>query len=256
NVYRGEGDGELKRIATAEGRVFVDEGLREGVRYRYAVSAILGEGETPLSEPVEVETAPRPQLEGVDPLPPDRLILTFSEEMGGSAQNPSAYELFDLNAVAGARSPLRPSSALLVTPFRVMLTFPGKALRPGGVYLIAVSGLSSRKGAPLGEASVEFRIPGEPKPPSDLSLMIVHPNPVCVGRGTTRLIFDHLPPGTVISIYSMDGSPVISLPPAGPEGRVRWNLMDSSSNPVPPGVYIFRAEFEGKVRSGKVAVVR
>ena len=129
-------------------------------------------------------------------------------------------------------------------------------MRPGGVYLIVVSGVSSKKGAPLGEASVEFRIPGEPEPPSDLSRMIVYPNPVCVERGATRLIFDRLPPGTIVSIYSMDGSPVISLPPAGPEGRVRWNLTDSNSNPVPPGVYIFRAELGDRVRSGKVAVVR
>lgn len=254
-VYRAEDGGEFHKVATVASRAFIDRGLNSDHIYRYGVTTVFGGWESEMSDTVEVRPAPPPELVSCSPLPPSRVRLEFSVEMGESVGRTSSYELRDITVAGGVKSPFVPSSALLITRRRVLLTFPGDPLRPGHSYVLSISGISSKAGSPMEEVTVEFDIPASAQRFTDLDSLRVYPNPVSLERGAPRVIFDHLPLGTRISIYASDGSLVVRLPPAGMEGTVRWNLLNSSSNLVSSGVYIYVARYKGKRRTGKLAVV-
>jgi len=253
-VYRAEDGGEFHKIAVIPSRSFIDEGVDPGHIYRYGVTTVLGGWESGMSDTVEVRPALPPKLVSCFPLPPNRLRLEFSVEMSEDAGKVSSYELRDITVTGGVKSPITPSSALLISARRLLLTFPDKPLKAGHAYVLTISGISSKVGSPMGERRVEFEIPVSGRRFADLDSLRVYPNPVSLMRGAPRVIFDRLPLGTRISIYAPDGNLVVQLPPAGPDGTVRWNLLNSNSNLVSGGVYIYVARFRKKRRIGKLAV--
>jgi subtilisin family serine protease len=256
NVYRAEDEGRFHRIVTVMGRSFTDSELDPDRLYRYAVTTVLDGWESEMSDPVELRPSPPPELSSIDPMPPSRIILEFNEGMDSSVRRVSSYELSEITTTGGVKSPTTPSSALLVSSKKVLLSFPGDPLKPGRSYTLSISGLSARTGAPMEKVTVKFEIPKSDEVFTDLNSLRVYPNPVSLERAAPRVIFDRLPPRTKVSIYTPDGNLIVELPPAGMDGAIKWNLLNRSSNLVASGIYIYIARFKGQRRTGKLAVVR
>ncbi len=93
---------------------------------------------------------------------------------------------------------------------------------------------------------------------SDLNMMKVYPNPVKTGSmHYSRVVFDNIPIGSNIKIYDIAGQLIKELETRdSSSNKVMWFLDNANDSKIASGVYIYFVEFRGKVKSGKIAVVR
>jgi hypothetical protein len=107
---------------------------------------------------------------------------------------------------------------------------------------------------------------------SDLDKINVVPNPYVVtneleqldlqnplDRGPRRVYFNHLPQNCTISIYTIDGSLVNSLPHSSTidDGIEYWDLTTKDNFPIAYGVYIYHIDAgEAGEKVGRFAVIK
>lgn len=91
----------------------------------------------------------------------------------------------------------------------------------------------------------------------DLSNVYVFPNPLHEGRHGSQMMIAGLPGGATVEIYSLDGTPLVSLSEQSGTGGVYWDLKDNAGMKVPSGIYLLRVEIEGqKPVLKKAAIIR
>lgn len=95
---------------------------------------------------------------------------------------------------------------------------------------------------------------------ANLDDMYVYPSPADRSRHTS-LTFANLPRYVDIIIFNLDGKRIAEFSESDGNGGIDWNMKDSEGQPVPSGVYIFRASMtDGKgsevsVKTGKLVVI-
>ncbi|MGQ9610815.1 MAG: FG-GAP-like repeat-containing protein, partial [bacterium] len=260
-IYRGIGDKELLPIKTLYNRdlqnfaVLYDKNLIEGEKYTYAISSINADGqESILSEKVTVIPNAPPKLLSVKFLSPNILYLYFNEAMGELAKDKDRYIISN-----GSGEIFIPSSAILdIQGKRVVLTISGLK---SGTYKVKANEINDSTGVYISSEynSTEFEV-SIPEIPvySDLSSIRVYPNPVRTGsRHYARVIFDNIPLGSVIKIYDLIGQLIKEFEVGySSTNRVMWFLDNANDKKIASGIYIYLIEFNGNVKSGKIAVVR
>jgi hypothetical protein len=83
----------------------------------------------------------------------------------------------------------------------------------------------------------------------------VYPNPLRVARGDQALIFDRMPAGSTVKIFTISGHWVRTLPAA--TGVVPWDLRNDSGDPVASGLYLYLISTpSGDKTRGKFTVIR
>jgi hypothetical protein len=234
---------------------FRDSDVKTDVEYWYAVTSVDNTGdETGFSAKVAVMPNAPPQLLSAEYIQPSGIRLTFSEGMGGSAQNESNYFIISKFDVKNT-----PSSAILIShKEQVMLTVDD--ISPG-YYTIQVVSVRDDTGVPISmeKNSADFRVPTiSVQEYSDLAQLIVYPNPVMSGsRHASRMIFHNLPLDTTIYIYDFNGEIIRTLDTDEQQNnRIIWYLDNKENAEVASGVYIYKAECDGDRRTGKIAVIR
>ncbi len=88
-----------------------------------------------------------------------------------------------------------------------------------------------------------------------LASVRVYPNPVRVARGDNHLMFDQMPAGSTVKIYTVSGRWVKTLP--APSGSVSWDLLNDSGDRVASGIYLYlAADAQGNKSRGKFTVIK
>lgn len=253
-VYRAVGDdGEFVALAAvADEPVYVDGTVREGERYRYEIR--VGDA---VSDPVGVFVGEQPRLLSAEELTGSRVGLAYSLPMGGSARQASVYRAV---AVGDASRVWTPTSvARQARPEEAILAFPTPL--PAGDYVVeVVRPLDTRSvdEMPVDETarSAPLHISSDAARPTDLRGLRVYPNPVYPRRHhVARVEFDGIPAGAGVRVYAADGR-LIADGVAHDQDAWSWDLLNASFRPVAGGVYVYSVEWDGRRRSGKLAVVR
>ena len=96
----------------------------------------------------------------------------------------------------------------------------------------------------------------------------VVPNPYLGGAGWdlkpnptdptgTKIAFNHLPPGSMVRIFTLAGDLVESLPPEEQDGGTSyWNLISRNGQDVVSGIYLYSVDSPSCSQIGKLVVVR
>ncbi len=248
NIFRADNGGSMRRVASGiAGGEYLDDSVSVGSKYVYqAVSGLLR------SNRAEAVVSRQPGLESAEADAADRVLLLFTEPMGGGGRY----------AVASSGGVLwEARSALSAFGSRRLILTLDRPLEAGDYTVRASAPRLSRSqaGMPLdpSRSSVSFHY-APPAPPvyTDLSRARVYPNPVSVSRGPARVRFDGLPSGAQVTIYGADGQRAADGSPAPGASFWEWSLRNARSEPAAPGVYLFAVEWNGKRRFGKLAVVR
>jgi hypothetical protein len=84
------------------------------------------------------------------------------------------------------------------------------------------------------------------------------PAGVTSGRGERKIDFIHLPPQSVINIYTSRGEHIITLRHDKDinDGSVSWNLKSKENLDIAYGVYFYVVEAPAGTRSGKIAIIK
>ena len=257
-IYRGTAAKRLHLIATVQGAdtgYFRDTGLETETEYWYAVSAVdsAGQESERSQSDFAIPNSP-PQLLFAKYVPPRSISLTFNEPMGSLAKDQSHYAITSLSGRSET-----PSSAILHSQGNTAMVTADHLQQ--GDYTITVFGVRDTTGVLISahDNSAAFHVPAQDTvDSSDLSRMIVYPNPVMPNsRHSSQITFDNLPPATTIRIYSYDGQLVRDLGEVEP-GRSRkfWYLDNNQHQDVSSGVYIYVIQSAGNEKKGKIAVVR
>jgi len=270
-IYRGTNEGSLSLIASSSegggnwqivkqsGRAdmgyFRDTGLEAETTYWYAVSAINASGqESDQSEKDFATPNSPPRLLSAEYVPPSTILVTFNEPMGSPAKDRSHYAITLPSGLSET-----PSSAILDSQgFRAVLTIDGLAQ---GEYKITAAGVWDTTGVPIfsHSNSATFHVPSlETSAWTDLSSMIVYPNPVMPGSRHSELVtFGNLPSAAAVRIYSYDGQLVRDLGEVeSGHSRKLWYLGNDQHQNVASGVYVYIVEFAGHSTAGRIAVIR
>lgn len=99
-----------------------------------------------------------------------------------------------------------------------------------------------------------------PKPasrpaPTSLDSVVVYPNPWKAGAGApARVVFDQLPSGASLTIFTVAGKPVRTLTASGT--RAEWDLNASDGRRVASGFYLYVARSGSAKKVGRLAVIR
>jgi subtilisin family serine protease len=250
DIYRGVGADELALLATVNGLEFVDASVRTGITYRYAVEAV-----GVRSDVVRVPVGEQPRLESAAAPSPLRVVLRFSRPMGPTVRD---ARLFRVEDEAGAER--RPSSVLaLGDPKEVVLLWePALAARAYRLRVVEPERARSDEDMPLDASytTAVFRVNVVSEVIADLRTLRVYPNPVYPARRhPARVLFDRLPLGAQVRVFSPEGTEVAGGMVDATHGW-KWYLLAEHRLHAATGVYLYVVEWNGSRVYGKVAVVR
>jgi hypothetical protein len=84
------------------------------------------------------------------------------------------------------------------------------------------------------------------------------PAGVTSGRGERKIDFIHLPPQSVINIFTSRGEHIVTLRHDKDinDGSVSWNLKSKENLDIAYGVYFYVVEAPAGTRSGKIAIIK
>ncbi|MFC1717410.1 S8 family serine peptidase [Candidatus Poribacteria bacterium] len=271
NIHRGtsaerlslitsiQNKGKNWEVISEQGRAdmgyFRDESLKTETKYWYAISSVNAAGQESTRSETNFATpnAP-PRLLSAEYVPPSTVVIVFSEPMGLSAKDQAHYTI----KLPSGLSKTSSSAILDSQGHRVVLTVDD--LSQGG-HTITASGVWDTTGVLISanDNSAAFHVPAtEISVWSDLSSMIVYPNPVMPSSRHSALVtFGNLPPATTISIYSYGGQLVRDLGEVeSGQDRKFWYLDNNQHQDVASGTYIYVVESAGDSKTGKIAVIR
>lgn len=92
-------------------------------------------------------------------------------------------------------------------------------------------------------------------PPTDLSQVVIYPNPFNANYGDTQIHFSNLPVNSIVTLLTLEGRRVAQLV-ASPGGVADWNVVNDDGETVAGGVYYVRIEGGGSDSLLKVVVQR
>ncbi|MBU1616006.1 PKD domain-containing protein [bacterium] len=116
----------------------------------------------------------------------------------------------------------------------------------------AVDRLSKVVRAEVGHLSV-FGLFG--KASEDFSDMLIFPNPCRMDRGDEWIMFTHLPSNFTIRIYNI-ARELVRFQEEVSDSFFSWDIKNDDGRMVSPGVYIYCIEKDGRIKKGKIAVIR
>ena len=98
----------------------------------------------------------------------------------------------------------------------------------------------------------------------EISQAFVYPNPYKPGSagqfGSPALgdgiVFESMPAGSVVKIFTLSGHEVISLSDSDEDGCVFWNTKAQDGSKVSSGVYIYMISSSSGKKKGKLAIIR
>lgn len=104
---------------------------------------------------------------------------------------------------------------------------------------------------------------------SDFSQILVYPNPYEASFGTNKIVFENIPAGSTLTIYTVAGEKVIEIPNDGAgdiNGSTRgspasahlgWDLTNRFGRGVASGMYLYLLkDSSGNTKRGRVGIVR
>jgi len=92
---------------------------------------------------------------------------------------------------------------------------------------------------------------------SDLSQLVVFPNPVRVYAGDTQATFNNISDQFRIRIYTVHGTLVREIYQMSTNQQFAWDLKNDSGNNVSSGVYVYLVTNDaGQKRTGKLVIIR
>ena len=92
---------------------------------------------------------------------------------------------------------------------------------------------------------------------SDLSGVIVYPNPFIPDKGHTLITFEHITEDAVIKIYKINGELVRKIEVDNSNGITTWNVTNDAQKHLGSGGYIYLiTNSAGEKVIGKIAIVK
>jgi len=90
---------------------------------------------------------------------------------------------------------------------------------------------------------------------NDLSGVRIYPNPFRSARGDSQIIFDQLPAGSTVKIFTVSSRLVKTL--SAPAGIAPWDLTNDSGDKVASGIYLYLiTDGQGNKTHGKFTIIR
>ncbi|MBU3678255.1 MAG: hypothetical protein FGM32_01440 [Candidatus Kapabacteria bacterium] len=169
-------------------------------------------------------------LTSVKVLSPSTLVVSFSDDVDGSARVPDNYRL----SPAGKAAVVSPIDERTV---RLDLA-PESPLVPRGTsYAITASGIRSINGAPMttgAGATLLFTVLAQ-----DLTSVYAYPQPLLLGQHSTLTIAG-LPASSTIEVLDAAFSPLTKLSTTSAVGGIEWDLRLPDGRSLIPGLYYIR----------------
>ena len=124
----------------------------------------------------------------------------------------------------------------------------GQGLQPG-YYLVSVTAMdASGNRSPAAQANVTLVL-------ADLTQVRVRPNPFRAARGDMTVIFDQMPLGSAVKVFTISGRWIKTLD--GSSGKAQWDLTTDGGDRAASGIYLYLiVDGQGNTTHGKLAVIR
>lgn len=174
----------------------------------------------------------------------DTLVIRNPE---ADAQFSWEFTLQDLNGSASASSLSVGSANVIKGTQAPSLSLSGLSISLG-TYHVRVQSIKGGQKSEWAEATVNVVS-------AELSTARVHPNPFRSDRGHTQIIFDQLPMGSMVKIFTVSGHQVKTL--EAPDGSAKWNLSTSNGDKAASGIYLYTiTDSHNNQTRGKFAIIR
>ncbi len=169
-------------------------------------------------------------LTSVKVISPLSLVLSFSEDVDGSARQANNYRIEPAGTVA---------TVATVDERTVRLELaPQTPLVPRGTsYAITATGIRAVSGAPMttgAGATLLFSVLAQ-----DLASVHAYPQPLFLGQHSTLTIAG-LPTSATVEVLDAAFSPLTKLSTASAVGGLEWDLRLSDGRALVPGLYYIR----------------
>ena len=209
----------------------------------------------PSLKPVPIGTPPK--MIAAEFLGFDQVAVIFDTRMDDSTSDIQNYSLRTQEKPKG----IKPRTIIQdQMDRRAILTFPAGTFMPEVTYEIHVSKIKDLDHDRIDpkHASQVFTVPPTPDPVIDLRQVIVYPNPVRSSEFHKGIIvFDFVPSGATIEIYSVNGElvEILRVEP-NDSGRKEWYLLSGGRSEIAGGVYIYSIQLMNSRKVGKIAIIK
>ncbi|PLX30572.1 MAG: hypothetical protein C0600_08030 [Ignavibacteria bacterium] len=195
-------------------------------------------------------------IERVEYRPPRTFDVWFNAPVEAvTAQNAAHYEFQPVGyAIAAQLDEADPRHVVVELAEGATIGALGKE------YVLRVSGVRCTSGAIIGDGPGSTA--GVILNRQTLEDVFVYPNPLRPSHQQHFVTFANLTPRADIRIYTLSGLFVAEVQEDDGNGGTEWDLTDKDGNPVPDGVYLFRASGtdasgnEVEAVMGKFAIIR
>jgi hypothetical protein len=177
----------------------------------------------------------------------DTLSLNYSGPVSGFNWEFDRLE-GSSTGISGVSRSVAPSDAVVKIPSTSpRLRLAGLALIPGP-YTLRVQVQNGVQSSAWATASITLVS-------ADLAGARIWPNPFRASRGDRAIIFDQLPAGATVKIFTLSARHVITL--QAPAGSATWSVTNDSGDKVASGIYLYLiTDNQGNKTRGQLTVIR
>ena len=186
-----------------------------------------------------------------------QVAVIFDTRMGDSISDVQNYSL----RTRGNPESIKPRTIIRdQMDQRAILTFPVGTFIPEVTYEIHVSKIKDLDHDLIDPKHVKqvFTVPPTPDPIKSLDQVIVYPNPIRSSEFHKGVVmFDFVPSGATIEIYSVNGELVDNLQvEPSDRGQKAWYLLSGGRSDVAGGIYVYSIQFMNFRKTGKLAIIK
>ncbi len=234
--------------ALISGTTYTDTGLTNGETYYYVTTAVDNDS---FESNYSNEDWSIPSTDTTPPLIPTNLaaIANYSNDSIGLNWDPST----DASGIKGYNIYRSTTSGTDYTKIASLITntnYSDNAIAEDIKYYYVVTAVdnsvSQNESGYSNEASTVLQ-----SFPSNTDNVMVYPNPVKLKE--SNLIFDNLPNGTEITIYSVAGKKIFNVATVNPKWE--WNLENNKGKEVAGGIYFYVIRYQNNEIVGKAALI-